>query len=214
LSGLRITQMCLIRSPATSNANTVTVTPSLLSHQPGLAVDRTLQERRLAGCPAGDFDPGARDLLAAFDGAQEGNGEAAAVGDRRGVGVEEADQGVDVLRFPGLLEGPDDVGLPGWGGRGGLRGADAAAGRGGQLAAGRRGTADDLGHLGEGVAEHIVQDERDALAGVIDSSTTRKAMLTDSSRVTRSAGSAVVPPGRPLIHSVRSGSGSGIHSPT
>ena len=61
------------------------------------------------------------------------------------------------------LEGPDDAGLPGWGGRGGLRGADAAAGRGGQLAAGRRGTADDLGHLGEGVAEHIVQDERDAL---------------------------------------------------
>ena len=27
-SGLRIAQMCLIRSPATSNANTVTVTPS------------------------------------------------------------------------------------------------------------------------------------------------------------------------------------------
>ena len=27
-SGLRTTQMCLIRSPATSNANTVTVTPS------------------------------------------------------------------------------------------------------------------------------------------------------------------------------------------
>jgi hypothetical protein len=39
-------------------------------------------------------------------------------------------------------------------------------------------------------------------------------MLTDSSRVTRSAGSAVAPPGRPLIHSVGSGSGSGIHSPT
>ena len=51
-------------------------------------------------------------------------------------------------------------------------------------------------------------------AGVIDSSTTRKAMLIDSSRVTRSAGSTVVPPDRPLIHSVRSGSGSGIHSPT
>ena len=50
-------------------------------------------------------------------------------------------------------------------------------------------------------------------AGVIESSTTRKAMLTDSSRVTRSAGSAVAP-GRPLIHSVGSGSGSGIHSPT
>ena len=39
-------------------------------------------------------------------------------------------------------------------------------------------------------------------------------MLTDSSRVTRSAGSVLVPPGRPVIHCVRSGSGSGIHSPT
>ena len=46
---------------------------------------------------------------------------------------------------------------------GGWRGADAAAGRGGQLAAGRRGAADDLGDFGEGVAEDIVQDERDAL---------------------------------------------------
>ena len=45
-------------------------------------------------------------------------------------------------------------------------------------------------------------------AGVIDSSTTRKAMLIDSSRVTRSAGSAgsaVVPPDRPLIHSATIG---------
>ena len=48
-------------------------------------------------------------------------------------------------------------------GRGRLRGADAAAGGGGQLAAGRRGAADDLGHFGEGVAEDVVQDERDAL---------------------------------------------------
>ena len=51
-------------------------------------------------------------------------------------------------------------------------------------------------------------------AGIIESSTTRNAMLTDSSRVTRSAGSAVVPPGCPLIHSAGSGSGSGIHWPT
>ncbi len=51
-------------------------------------------------------------------------------------------------------------------------------------------------------------------AGVSESSTTRKAMLTDSSRVTRSAGSAVEPPGRPLDHSAGSGSGSGSHSPT
>ena len=42
-------------------------------------------------------------------------------------------------------------------------GAKATAGRGGQLATCRRRTADDLGHFGEGVAEDIVQDERDAL---------------------------------------------------
>ncbi|WP_328855893.1 hypothetical protein OHB01_30295 [Microbispora hainanensis] len=44
-------------------------------------------------------------------------------------------------------------------------------------------------------------------------------MPTDSSSVIRSAGSAgsagsAVPPPRPPIHSVRSGSGSGTHSPT
>jgi hypothetical protein len=46
---------------------------------------------------------------------------------------------------------------------GGLRVPGAAAGYGGQLAAGRRGAAGDLGHLGEGIAEDVVQDERDAL---------------------------------------------------
>ena len=105
----------------------------------------------------------ARDLLAAFDGAQEGNGKAAAVGGRRGAGIEQADEGVDVLGFPCLLEGPDDPGLPACRGRQGLRGADAAAGRGGQLAAGRRGTAGDVGDFGEGVAEDVAEDERDAL---------------------------------------------------
>jgi hypothetical protein len=39
-------------------------------------------------------------------------------------------------------------------------------------------------------------------------------MLTDSSSVTRSAGSVAAPPGGLVSHSVRSGSGSGIHSPT
>src|SRR5215475_6059493 len=34
-SGLRTTQMCLIRSPATSNANTVTMTPSCSATRPG-----------------------------------------------------------------------------------------------------------------------------------------------------------------------------------
>src|SRR5258707_15213289 len=100
----------------------------LLSDQTGLTVDRTLQERHVAWRPVGDFDPGARDLLAAFDGAQEGSGEAAAVGDRRGAGVEQADQGADVLGFPGLLEVPDDASLAGCRCRGSLRGADAAAG--------------------------------------------------------------------------------------
>ncbi len=51
-------------------------------------------------------------------------------------------------------------------------------------------------------------------AGVIDSSTTRNAMLTDSSSVTRSAGSAQLPPGCPPGHCGPAGSGSGIHSPT
>ena len=79
-------------------------------------------------------------------------------------------------------------------------------------AAGR--TADDLGHFGEGVAEDIVQDERDALGrghrfehdeeGHVD-------RLVEGDSVGRVD---VVPPDRPLIHSVRSGSGSGIHSPT
>ena len=83
----------------------------LLSHQAGLAVDGAFQERHVAGRPVGDFDPGARDLLAAFDGAQEGSGEAAAVGDRRGVGVEQADQGVDVLGFPACLKA---LTMPAW----------------------------------------------------------------------------------------------------
>src|SRR5215510_12151171 len=132
----------------------------LLSHQPWLAVDRALQERGVAEHPVGDFDPGARDLLAAFDGAQERSGEAAAVGGRRGARVEQADEGTYVLGFPCLLEGPDDAGLLGCRTRWRLRRANAAAGGGRQLAARRRGTPHDLGHLGEGVAEDIVQDER------------------------------------------------------
>jgi len=85
----------------------------LLSDQAGLAVDGAFQEHNVAERPVGDLDPGPRDLLAAFDGPHEGNGEAAAVGGRRGAGIEQADQGVDVLGLPGLLEGPDDAGLLG-----------------------------------------------------------------------------------------------------
>jgi hypothetical protein len=72
-------------------------------------------------------------------------------------------QGVDVLGFPCRLEGPAHAGLLGCRGRGRLRRAEAAAGWGGQLAARRRRAAADLGHLGEGVAEDIVQDECDAV---------------------------------------------------
>jgi hypothetical protein len=70
----------------------------------------------------------ARDLLGAFDRLERGADEAAAVGDRRGVGVEEADESVDVLGFPCPLEVPDDASLLRGRSRGSLRRADAAAG--------------------------------------------------------------------------------------
>jgi len=57
----------------------------LLSDQTGLSVDRTLQNRKVR-CPAGDIEDGARDLLTALDWAELGADDAAAVGDRRGVG--------------------------------------------------------------------------------------------------------------------------------
>jgi hypothetical protein len=135
----------------------------LLSHQAGLAVDRALEKRRVAGRAVGEFDPSARDLFVAFDGVQEGQGEAAAVGGRCGIGVEQADEGIDVLGLPGPLEVTDDLGALGDRSRWSLRGTKATAGRRGQLATGRRGTADDLGHHGEGVPEDVVQDERHAL---------------------------------------------------
>ena len=46
--------------------------------------------------------------------------QAAAVGDHRDAGVQQADEGADVLGFPGLFEVPDDAGLSGRGGRGKL----------------------------------------------------------------------------------------------
>src|SRR5215471_15917111 len=100
----------------------------LLSDQAGLAVDRALQDRQ-AGCPVDGGEHVARDPLGAFDRAErDGVGQAAAVGDHGGGGIEEADESVDVLGFPGLLEGPDDAGLAGCRRRGSLRRADAAAG--------------------------------------------------------------------------------------
>jgi len=71
----------------------------LLNYQTGLIVDRTLQDRQV-GYAAADIDDQVRDLLAVFDRAEHGANEAAAVGDRRGVGVEEADEGADVLGMP------------------------------------------------------------------------------------------------------------------
>jgi len=47
----------------------------LLSDQARLAVDRPLRERQ-AGCPAGEVDAGARDLLTAPDRPEHGAGEA------------------------------------------------------------------------------------------------------------------------------------------
>jgi hypothetical protein len=102
---------------------------ALLSDQAGLAVDRALEERHVARRAAGEFYPGARDLLAAFDGAQEGQGAPAAVGGRREVGVEQADEGVDVLGLPGPLEVADDLGALSGRSRGSRSGTNAAAGR-------------------------------------------------------------------------------------
>jgi hypothetical protein len=83
--------------------------------QAGLAVDGAFQEPDIAGRCAGEIGQEAGDLLAAFDGAQRG----AAVTGQRGGGVEQADEGADVLGFPGLLEVPDDGGLAGGGAAGG-----------------------------------------------------------------------------------------------
>ncbi|MDG9675946.1 hypothetical protein [Micromonospora sp. DH14] len=60
----------------------------LLGDQAGLAVDRTLQNRQIPKS-ALEVDQGAADLLGAFDRVEHGADNAAAVGDRRRVGVEE-----------------------------------------------------------------------------------------------------------------------------
>ena len=133
--------MLLIRSPATPNAITVTVTPGLLDDQAGLAVDRALQNRDV-GCPGGDFDVGARDLLAAVDRVERGPDRAAAVGDRDGVGVEDADETGDVYGLPCRLEVPDNAGPQRRRSLGGLRRSKATAGRWGQLATSCGGSAD------------------------------------------------------------------------
>jgi hypothetical protein len=61
------------------------------------------------------------------------------------------------------LKGHHDDGLLGRRRRGRLRPVDAAAGRGRQLPARRRATSDDSSHVRRGVAEDIVEDERDRI---------------------------------------------------
>ena len=95
--------MCLIRPPATSNANTVTVTPSCWATRPGWPFDHTLQDCHVE-CYADDRGVEARDLLAASDGAQGGGDESAAIGGSRWLRVEDTDEGADVPGFPGLLK--------------------------------------------------------------------------------------------------------------
>jgi MFS family permease len=171
-----------------------------LGHQAGLTVDRALEHGHVR-YRTGPFDIEARDFLGAFDRVQDGRDHSAAVAGRRGVRGQQADEGVDVPSLPGLLEGPDDAGLVGGRGRGSPRVADAAAGRGGQLTAGRRGPADDLGHFSEGVGEDVVQDERDALGRGhrVEHDQERHAdRLIQGDPVGRVGGDAVRPTGGPL----------------
>jgi hypothetical protein len=133
-----------------------------LGDQAGLAVDGAFEDGQV-GCVDGEIGQVAGDLLGALDGVQRGGGPPAAVGGNGGTGVEQGDEGGDIAGLPGGFEVADDGGLAGGGGRTGVGGADAAAAGGGQLAAGGRGAADDAGDLGEGIAEDVVQDERDAL---------------------------------------------------
>jgi hypothetical protein len=95
--------------------------------QTGLTVDRTLQDRHVRS-PVGDFHQVARDLLAPFDRVERGGNQAAAVDDHGGIGVEQADEGVDVPGIPCLLEGLHDVGSLCWRRRGSRRRADTTAG--------------------------------------------------------------------------------------
>src|SRR6185437_3377534 len=136
----------------------------VLDDQAGLAVDGAFEDGQ-RWCLADQAGQVAGDLLGAFDRMQGRGDQAAAVGGDGGVGVEQPDEGGDVLGLPGVLEVADDGGLAGGGSRRGVGGTDAAAAGGGQLAAGGRGAADDAGDLGEGIAEDVVQDKRDAFGG-------------------------------------------------
>ena len=97
----------------------------LFRSQTGQTVDRTLQDPHVAGCSAGETGQVARDLLAAFDRAQRGADQAAAAGDHRGVGVQQAGivrdfkqawQAKDIDALIGLLD-PDATAIADGGGR-------------------------------------------------------------------------------------------------
>src|SRR5690606_25375933 len=83
--------------------------PVHLDYQTRLTIDSAFQDRQ-AGSSAGEVDKVAGDPFAALDRAERSIDQAAAVGDPRGVGIEEADEGIDVLGFPCLFEVPDDIG--------------------------------------------------------------------------------------------------------
>src|ERR1700733_9312871 len=78
----------------------------LLADQAGLTVDVGFGDRQIRD-PGQEAGQVAGDLLAAFDRAQGGADLAAAVGGGAGRGVEETDEGADVLGLPRGLEVPD-----------------------------------------------------------------------------------------------------------
>src|SRR6185312_1912317 len=136
--------------------------PAVVRDQARLAVHGALEDGH-ARRADGQVGQVAGDLLGALDRFQRGGGEPAAVRGERDVRVEQRDERGDVVGLPGVLELAYDGELPVGGGRRGPGVADPAASGGGKLPARGRGAADDAGDLAEGVAEDVVQDERDAL---------------------------------------------------
>ena len=129
--------------------------------------------------------------------AQGGCDESAAIGGHGGFGVEDADEGADVPGFPGLLKSLTRLACRAGEARGGLRGADAAAGCGGQLAAGRRAAAGDLGTSVKGQPKTSFRMNATRSARIIDSNTTRALAATPDAR-----GSApgTLPAGEHVVH--------------
>src|ERR1700742_3741022 len=83
--------------------------PLVLADQAGLAVDGALEEGQVGDAP-GQVGQVGGDRAGALDGGERGGDHTAAVGDDRGVGVEQANDRVDVLGFPGSLEVAEQAG--------------------------------------------------------------------------------------------------------